>query len=102
VRRASRSVERDDEREPVWNAYPAVEKKRTTELRRGGHRVIPTIVQVALKFAVEVPGMSIAEMHPNLAYAQSLEPLPGAVSALYETLRVSAPATPRPSSTPPL
>ena len=65
----------------------AIEKMRAAKLKRGAQQVIPTIAQVASKFAVEVPGMSIAEMNSNVAYAQSLEPLLGAVSAFLETLR---------------
>ena len=56
-------------------------------MKRGAHQVIPTIAHLATKFAVELPGSPISVMLSEIARAQALEPLLGAVAALHETLR---------------
>ncbi len=63
------------------------ERVRTAKLKRGAHQVIPAIAHVARKFAVEVPGHSIAEMLSEIETAQSLEPLLGAIADFHATLR---------------
>jgi hypothetical protein len=65
----------------------ALDRKRAAKLKRGAHQVIPTIAHLATKFAVELPGSPISVMLSEIAHAQALEPLLGAVAALHETLR---------------
>ena len=65
----------------------ALDRKRAAKLKRGAHQVIPTIAHLATKFAVELPGSPISVMLTEIAHAQALEPLLGAVAALHETLR---------------
>ena len=65
----------------------ALDRKRAAKLKRGAQQVIPTIAHLATKFAVELPGSPISVMLTEIAHAQALEPLLGAVAALHETLR---------------
>ncbi len=65
----------------------ADDRVRAAKLKRGAHQVIPAIAHIATKFAVEVPGHSIAEMLSEIETAQSLEPLLGAIADFHATLR---------------
>jgi hypothetical protein len=63
-----------------------LEKKRTAKLKRGAHQVLPLIAKLASKYSVQAPGTSVDDITSNIAYAQSLEPLLGAVGVLHGTL----------------
>jgi hypothetical protein len=63
------------------------DRHRLVKLKRGAQQVFPTIAHVASKFALEVPGSSVADMMSKIAHARELEPLLGAVSDLHEALR---------------
>jgi hypothetical protein len=63
-----------------------IERKRAVKLRRGAHQVLPLIAKLASKYSVQAPGTSVDDIASNIAYAQSLEPLLGAVGVLQGTL----------------
>ena len=65
----------------------ALDRRRAAKLKRGAHQVIPTIAHLANKFAVELPGSPISGMLSDIAHAQALEPLLGAVAQLHATLK---------------
>jgi hypothetical protein len=63
-----------------------IERKRALKLKRGAHQVLPLIASIARKYSVQAPGASVDDMESNIAYAQSLEPVLGAVGVLQGTL----------------
>lgn len=67
----------------------ADERKRLPKARRGASEVIPTIAQVATKYGIVPPGVSLDEMLSNVEEARTLEPLLRAAGTLYETVRDS-------------
>jgi hypothetical protein len=62
------------------------ERKRALKLKRGAHQVLPLIASIARKYSVQAPGASVDDMESNIAHAQSLEPILGAVGVLQGTL----------------
>lgn len=65
----------------------ALEKQRAAKARRWAHQVIPTLAQIARKFAIEAPGNPIDDMLSRVEHAQSLESLLGAVAQFHATLK---------------
>lgn len=65
----------------------ADDRKRLAKLKRGAHQVVPTIADLARKFAIEAPGMSVDDMMSNLQHAQRVEPLLNFIAAFHQTLK---------------
>ncbi len=65
----------------------AADRKHKVKFRRGAHSIIPMIAALATKHGLVAPGHSMDAMVASIESAQALEPLLGAVTVLYETLR---------------
>lgn len=67
----------------------SLDKQRLLKLKRGARDVVPTLVTLASKYGVNLPGISLDGMTLKIESARNLEPLVTAVGVLYDTIRDS-------------
>lgn len=67
-------------------ALTGLGRKRAPKLRRGGQQVIPTIAELASKYQLGVPGVSVDDMQSLMLHGERLRKVLGVVATFQKIL----------------